>query len=319
MKKIQRSTTNQKANRTMILGIGLSIMIVIIIGLMLYEILMRRVNSHFYIVLSFMILLLVGMLAFYYIIIIKKNIYDAEVMAELDQTKSYIQEIQLQKRREQLNALQNQINPHFLYNTLDTIRGLAIEKDAMDVADMVATLSAMFKYSMDYSNSVVTVNDERSHLCSFIKIQSMRFANKFVFQEVLECEFQDMHHALMPKLVLQPIVENAFSHAFKNMLSGGKITVRYIASDVNFKIIVSDNGIGIEEGMVVMLNKLFCSSGDEQKRRTDIGQSGIALYNIHSRIKMYCGEQYGLHISSTRGYGTDITLFLPMQGETNEA
>lgn len=232
---------------------------------------------------------------------------------ELERTNQHMREIQLQKRKEQLNALQNQINPHFLYNTLDTIRGLAIEKEALDIANIVATLSSMFKYSMDYADSLVPVGDEIEHLKSFLKIQAIRFPKKFTFEQITECSQRALREVQIPKLVLQPIVENVFTHAFKKRAVSGRITLHLMAADTEFRIMVSDNGAGIRDEQVLALNRMFAAPQDE-KNASSGEHSSIALYNIDSRIKMYCGEAYGLHITSTVGYGTTVTVSLPVAG-----
>lgn len=230
---------------------------------------------------------------------------------ELDRTRRHMQEIQLQKRKEQLNALQNQINPHFLYNTLDTIRGLAIEREAMDVADIVATLSSMFKYSMDYAAYMVPISDELEHLNSYLKIQALRFPRKFTFQRFMDCDPRDLHRVQTPKLVLQPIVENVFTHAFRKISQGGQIILRLQATNVDFRIIVSDNGTGMEDEQVLALNRMFRTGAMENLDQGG-AQGSIALYNINSRIRMYCGEGYGLHVASTVDYGSEVILTLPL-------
>ena len=240
----------------------------------------------------------------------RRNVQEKLTQSELERTNQHMREIQLQKRKEQLNALQNQINPHFLYNTLDTIRGLAIEKEALDIANIVATLSSMFKYSMDYADSLVPVGDEIEHLRSFLKIQAIRFPKKFTFEQITECGYRELHEVQIPKLVLQPIVENVFTHAFKKMLSSGRITLHLMVTDTDFKIMVSDNGTGISDEQVLALNRMFAVPQDEKSAMSG-EHSSIALYNIDSRIKMYCGEQYGLHITSTVDYGTTVTVSLP--------
>lgn len=236
---------------------------------------------------------------------------ETSARSELDQTRRHMQEIQLQKRKEQLNALQNQINPHFLYNTLDTIRGLAIERGAMDVADIVATLSSMFKYSMDYAAYMVPLSDELEHLDSYLKIQALRFPNKFTFRRCIDCDPWELHQIQTPKLVLQPIVENVFTHAFRKVSRGGQICLRLQATDVNFQIVVSDNGAGMEDERVLALNRMF-RTGEMEAAEQSGAQGSIALYNINSRIRMYCGDAYGLHIASTADYGSEVTLTLPL-------
>lgn len=163
---------------------------------------------------------------------------------------------------------------------------------------------------MDYADSLVPVGDEIEHLRSFLKIQAIRFPKKFTFEQITECGYRELHEVQIPKLVLQPIVENVFTHAFKKMLSSGRITLHLMVTDTDFKIMVSDNGTGISDEQVLALNRMFAVPQDEKSAMSG-EHSSIALYNIDSRIKMYCGEQYGLHITSTVDYGTTVTVSLP--------
>ncbi len=240
----------------------------------------------------------------------RRRTVPVEFVHELIETRNHVQQIQLQKRQEQLNALQSQINPHFLFNTLDTIRGLAIEKNSPEIADIVGSLASMFKYTMDYDSTRVTVADELSHLERFLQVQSMRFPGKYSFTQIYECPYDTLYKVSIPKLTLQPIVENAISHGLKARSSGGIITIRYILSDMEFSIIISDNGMGIPEDMVVMLNQSF-RLNDAGPERNESSTLGIALANIDMRIKFFFGESYGLYIASTPGLGTDVTIRLP--------
>ncbi len=233
-----------------------------------------------------------------------------QLLDELNTSMDRIRQIKLQKRQEQLNALQSQINPHFLYNTLDTIRGLAIERESTDIANIVEALASMFKYSMDYSSTSVTLNDEIAHIEQYIRIQKMRFPVKFEFEQVLECEYGALFRVSLPKLTLQPIVENAVSHGLKNVSGGGRIQAKYTLTDHGMEVNISDNGCGIPEEMVLALNRSFRISSTDREL-SESGRFGIALSNIDLRLKMYCGEGCGLHITSTPGFGTNISVTLP--------
>ncbi len=274
----------------------------------MYFVLAQQGNAALLLVYALGVLLCAGAVLF--LLRSRRRTVPVELAKELIETRSHIQQIQLQKRQEQLNALQSQINPHFLYNTLDTIRGLAIEKDSPEIANIVGALASMFKYSMDYDSTQVTVSDELFHLEQFLKIQSMRFPGKYAFAQVFDCAYETLYKVFIPKLTLQPIVENAISHGLKARPSGGKITLRCILSDQEFCIIISDNGTGISEDMVIAMNRSFHSC-DTAAERQEMSTLGIALTNIDMRIQFYCGEAYGLHVASTPGLGTDVTIRLP--------
>ena len=113
----------------------------------------------------------------------------------------------------------------------------------------------------------------------------------------------------IPKFTLQPLVENAISHGLRNLSCGGAISIRYILSDARFTIVVSDNGVGIPDDTVFALNQAFRTALSETRQERD--SQSIALFNIDLRIKLYCGEAYGLHLASTPGFGTDVTITLP--------
>lgn len=233
---------------------------------------------------------------------------------ELILTRQKIQEVQFQKRQEQLNALQNQINPHFLYNTLDTIRGMAYEAEAVNVADIVSRLSSMFKYSMDYSDALVRVQDEIENLDSFLMIQDLRFAGFFTLEKVFDCDPDDLATVMIPKLTLQPIAENVFKHAFRNKAGGGLISVRFSRTNECFQIIVSDNGAGIPDETLMKINRLFHEDNETPGLGADSMHSGIALKNIDARIKINFGSAYGLRVNSTVGIGTSVVITLPPNG-----
>jgi len=161
----------------------------------------------------------------------RRNVQEKLTQSELERTNQHMREIQLQKRKEQLNALQNQINPHFLYNTLDTIRGLAIEKEALDIANIVATLSSMFKYSMDYADSLVPVGDEIEHLRSFLKIQAIRFPKKFTFEQsaaigsCMKCRYRNWYCSRSWKMFLRTPSKKCFPAAASRYISWSRTQI----------------------------------------------------------------------------------------------
>ena len=208
--------------------------------------------------------------------------------------------------------MQSQINPHFLYNTLDTIRGMAYEEDCEDVAEIVGLLSSMFRYNMDFSSSLFSLKDEIEQVERYMKIQEKRFPGRYEFRQIYECREEDLQFIKIPKFTLQPIVENALSHGLKKKKDGGVLTIKYINTGCYFKIIISDNGIGMNEEVVNDLNRSFISSDNEAGSKVS-SYSGIALPNVASRLRMYFGNEYGLHVNSTLDIGTDVIVTLPIE------
>lgn len=210
---------------------------------------------------------------------------------------------QIHEREAQLQALQAQINPHFLYNTLDTINWIAIGKGAADISQMIDSLAKYFRLSLSKGKSIVSVEDELSLAGVYLEIQQSRFPNTFDFTLDIGPELGAYQ---MPKLILQPIVENALLHGIrKSKAKRGfiLITVRKEEGDLVFT--VSDNGIGMEEEKA---RRLLAEAPSE--RRADSTGSSYGLFNVNERIKLYAGESYGLSIQSRPRAGTTVTVRL---------
>lgn len=233
---------------------------------------------------------------------------DKQQISQLDQA---LLEQRLGSRTEQLNALQSQINPHFLYNTLDTIRSMALERDQNEIGDIVASLAQMFRYSMDYSNPTVSLAAELAQVDRYMKIQMMRFPGRFEVRREFECDREDLKYVKTAKYSLQPLVENAIAHGFKHKSTDCVLTLRMINLGCRFQIILEDNGAGMEDEMVIDLNRKLHTSHPGNDDPYAAG--GIALRNINDRIKLLYSEAYGLRVMSTLGIGTSVVITLPIQ------
>ncbi|SDW98487.1 sensor histidine kinase [Paenibacillus sp. CF384] len=208
---------------------------------------------------------------------------------------------QIHEREAQLQALQAQINPHFLYNTLDTINWIAIGKGATDISQMIDGLAKYFRLSLNKGRSIVSVEDELCLAQVYLEIQQSRFPNTFDFRVDMEPGLEAYQ---MPKLILQPIVENALLHGIRK--AKGKsgsivITVREVEGELLF--VVADNGIGMEAHKARSL-----LSAAPTAVKSDGSGSSYGLYNVNERIKLYSGDEYGLSISSELGAGTIVTI-----------
>ena len=204
--------------------------------------------------------------------------------------------------RAELELLQAQINPHFLYNTLDSIAILAQSQREEDVVAMVTSLSAFFRNSLSRGEDIITLRAERTQVTSYLEIQQIRYSDILNYEidipeALLDC--------LVPKLILQPLVENALYHGIKNRRGMGAITVTGEASGGDLLLRVRDNGAGMTPEQVQALQ-----SGIYDDRHT-----GLGLVNVHKRIRLYCGERYGLSFESALGQGTTVTILLPQVRE----
>lgn len=207
-------------------------------------------------------------------------------------------------------ALHSQINPHFLYNILETIRGQALIDDDEMVAVMIETLSNFFRYSISRKGSMVTFRDEIENIQNYMKIQKYRFRDRFNLVLDIPTEYIDVYECQVPRLILQPIIENAIVHGFKDMRKGGIINVSVELTE-NIIIRIVDNGKGMDKNTLEKLNDSICRSNRETKVVKDAKQGGIALSNVNERLKMLYGEIYGINIYSIENNGTTVEMEIP--------
>lgn len=215
-----------------------------------------------------------------------------------------------QKQAEYL-ALQNQINPHFLYNALEAVRTDALLADCTEVAETTEALATFFRYTISNVKEYVTFSEELDHVENYFTIQRCRFGDKISME--LELENEALLEARMPKLILQPIVENAVSHGLERKLGAGTVRITVENSERTLFLRVRDDGLGIPARRVAQLNEQFASGAAVEQQR-----GGIALRNVNSRIRLMFGEDYGLHLFSAEGIGTECCVTLPLLlGETD--
>lgn len=221
-------------------------------------------------------------------------------------------------KQTELTALQSQINPHFLYNTLDTIRGQAMCDDNLEVANMIETLASFFRYSISRKGNMVTLRDELNNIHNYMRIQQYRFNHRFSMEIVIDDEDSFAYDFYVPRLILQPIVENAILHGLEEKRENAQVIIEVSVAD-DLIITVSDNGKGMSLKELDDLNERIhsqdsLSSIDGEKKRG----SGIALPNINKRIQLLFGDRYGLNIYSSEGCGTDVELILPADHHAEE-
>ncbi len=211
-----------------------------------------------------------------------------------------VKEEQTNLRQTELKLLQAQINPHFLYNTFDTIIWLAEDHQDRQVVEMITSLSNFFRTTLSRGEDVISLKEEEVHVRSYLEIQQARY------RDILEYEIiiPDMlSHCKVPKLTLQPLVENALYHGIKKRRSMGRITVQAEACDGHLCLTVSDNGVGIEAAVLAELNEAI----------SDGSRFGYGLTNVQERIQLYYGEAYGLEIRSEYDVGTRVIVHLPLE------
>lgn len=210
---------------------------------------------------------------------------------------------QIRLRKAEFELLQAQINPHFLYNTLDTIVWLAEAGDQKRVVSMVGNLSDFFRTSLNQGKDIISIREELAHVRSYLEIQQVRY------QDILRYEItvpEDLYEYKIPKITIQPLVENALYHGIKNKRGQGTITVTGKSKENGFVLYVRDNGIGMTQER---LNEV--RAGIQKLSYT--GKEIYGLYNVNERIRLNFGETYGISIESTYGEGTCVSISLPDQ------
>lgn len=212
-----------------------------------------------------------------------------QLMLEKDEEKE-------KQRKAELTALQSQINPHFLYNTLDAISWIARLKKQPDIERLISSLATFFRISLHKGAKFVTVEEEIRLVQSFVTIEQMRFPDKFQIEYEID---EALLKIRILKLILQPIAENAIKHGISEKRGKGRIWIRGELLDDEIRFTVTDDGVGFETGDALM-----------KSAQDVLFQSGYGLRNVDERIKLEYGSQYGLRISSTPGQGTTVLISL---------
>lgn len=204
------------------------------------------------------------------------------------------------KRKTELDALQAQINPHFLYNTLDSIVWMVEGERYEGAVTMVTALARFFRISLSKGKNVISLKDELEHVSNYLTIQNIRYKNKFSYRIQAEDDVLDL---ACIKLVVQPLVENAIYHGMEYMDGDGEIDIKAYSENDEAIIEVKDNGLGMTEDIVEsLLEKVHASKKG----------SGVGLRNVNERIKLYFGPTYGLEINSEPDEGTSIKIHIPI-------
>ena len=216
---------------------------------------------------------------------------------------------QTERRKSELDALQSQINPHFLYNALDSITWM-IEGERNDEAVfMISQLAKLFRISLSKGRTVIPVRDELQHAQSYMNIQKVRYKNSFTYVQDVD---PDIYSYCTVKLILQPILENAINYGVSGMDEdeGGEIRVSGSLWDGKVILSVTDNGIGMSEEEV----RFLLTDSDRVHKQG----SGVGLVNVNNRIHLLFGREYGLTVESEPDEGTKVSICIPAVPYTEE-
>lgn len=211
---------------------------------------------------------------------------------------------QQNKRNAELKSLQEQIKPHFLYNTLDTISWMAREYNAGDIVRLVDALTNMFRIGLSHGKDIISVKEEMTHVSNYLYIQKIRYKDKLSYEIHVD---EGLYRFQIPKLILQPLVENAIYHGIKQKRGGGCIIISAVLNTEEnaLRFSVSDSGAGMPLERVTELNQRLCSHSPADEKQS------FGLFYIKERIQLCYGENFGVAFESAEGEGTTVTLTLP--------
>lgn len=216
-----------------------------------------------------------------------------------------IKEEQAELRKSEMNVLQAQINPHFLYNTLDSILWMAESGQTKETSDMVASLGKLLRISLSQGENLIPLRKELEHAENYLTIQKFRYKDQFTYSIDVEEHLLDY---LTVKIIIQPFLENALYHGIEYMVDQGHISIRVFEENEKISIEIVDDGVGMSPERLAQIQKL-----KESK------ETGIGIRNVHQRIQVYFGKEYGVFINSELDEGTTILIRIPkIKAEENE-
>lgn len=223
-------------------------------------------------------------------------------------SRQNVNQTELIKKQMDLSMLQEQINPHFLYNTLEAIRSQAELADQNEIANATETLGNYFRYCINSHGEPVHLFEELQNIQDYYQIIRFRFFDRISLN--IDIKDDSILQTYLPQLTIQPIVENAINHGLKDKIHDAVITINATRSDDIVYLKISDNGCGIEEELLRELENRIAHPVEliiQQKKK-----HGIALSNVHHRIQLMFGNTYGIHIQSIPGEGTDVCIDYPI-------
>lgn len=226
------------------------------------------------------------------------------MVGRIQKLMTTVREEEIDLRKTELKALQAQINPHFLYNTLDSIAWMCERGKNADAVKMVHALARLFRISISRGHELIPIEKELQHAESYLLIQKFRYKNQFTYHFTVD---ESCLHCLCNKITLQPIIENSITHGLDLMVEPGHIEIEVCADGEDILFKVSDDGIGMSQEQVAELLK------NEPSDRT-----GIGIKNVNDRLRIYFGPQYGISIDSVPDEGTTVTIRMPRVPEDRE-
>ncbi|MDT8717264.1 sensor histidine kinase [Clostridium sp. 19966] len=225
-----------------------------------------------------------------------------ELIRDVYEEKIQKKNLEIERRQAEINALQSQINPHFLFNVLESIRMRSVIKKETETAQIIKYVSKMFRRLLQWENDMITIKEETEYIEDFLKIEKYRFGDKIDYEMEIN---QEALYFNVPKMIFQPLVENACAHGIERKKDGGKVSMKLDLEEGKLICIIEDNGTGIED------NKLKDIISNMHKETSD-GKS-IGIKNVYNRLKLIYDDKFTFKIESVFGQGTRIVISIPTE------
>ncbi len=240
-----------------------------------------------------------------------------EMAGEIEHLITWIYREQITRKEAQLKALQSQINPHFLFNTLESINWMAQLNNVPEISETVSAFSSLMEASIGRDDKLISLEEEFTYIDNYISILRKRFEDGV--QLLKNVESEAVLEIKIPKLLIQPLIENAVYHGIERSLGKGVINLNAYVKDENLVIEVIDNGMGIDEEELARLNKNLSMDNDTYFRTlADKERKSIGMENVNRRIKLFYGEDYGLKIESEKEKFTKVVVTIPVKGNMED-
>ncbi|MGO4272692.1 sensor histidine kinase, partial [Paenibacillus sp. TAF58] len=227
-----------------------------------------------------------------------------ELMNEVHESNRKNNQLELRQKEIKLKMMASQINPHFLFNALESIRMKAHLKGEAEIAGIVRTLGKLMRKKLEIMGSLIPLKDELDMIRCYLDIQQFRFGNRLTYEIHLD---QGVSDIMITPLIVQPLIENAVIHGLEHIEDNGILKVHATIESHHLRIEVIDNGVGFSESRLMEITESMSDAQDKQEHR-------IGMRNVHQRLKLMYGDTYGLTIISNEGKGTHIYFSIPIQG-----
>jgi two-component system, sensor histidine kinase YesM len=239
-----------------------------------------------------------------------------KMVKEINHLVTWIYREQITRKDAELKALQSQINPHFLFNTLESINWMERLNNVPEISETVTALSSLMEASIGRDDKLITIEEEFTYIDNYILILKRRFEDKIELKKEVQ---EDIGQYKIPRLLIQPLIENAVYHGIENIREKGIISLKAYSNGEVLTIDVEDNGMGIEEDELLFINEKLSMDNDTYFRTLDSKRSkSIGIENVNRRIKLFYGEEYGLSIESEKGNYTRVVVRIPLKNSNKE-